>query len=111
MPDKKSKLESIEKRLERLEYIHDSDGPTGEEPGQLYCAVPPTEPRVFDASVSRDRREAIIEIGSKWTNGTVLHYHMFSSGVSSSPATKRGCPSRISKRTMTVSEPPKVRML
>ena len=86
MADKKSQLESLEQRIAELERLHSPcEAANGEEP-QQFCAVPPTPAREFDKSVSRDRREAIIDIQDKWVNGTVLHYYMYSSGPYGGPS-------------------------
>lgn len=42
-----------------------------------YCGLPVMPPRVFPTTVSAKRVAAIFAIGTKWMNGTVLHYHFF----------------------------------
>ena len=42
-----------------------------------YCTMRDPRPRVFSQNVTGDHMEAIIVLGSKWVNGTVLHYYFF----------------------------------
>lgn len=43
------------------------------------CAMPPLPERIFAPHISADHARAIIVSGSKWVNGTVLHYYFFTS--------------------------------
>ncbi len=43
----------------------------------LYCAQPPSPPRVLSPNVSGARAAAIIALDRKWLNGTVIHYYFF----------------------------------
>lgn len=42
-----------------------------------YCSLPPVSPRVFLPSVGPGRASLIRGIGTKWVNGTILHYYFF----------------------------------
>ena len=46
-------------------------------PRSGYCSLPPVSPRVFAPSVGPGRASLIIGIGTKWVNGTILHYYFF----------------------------------
>ncbi|RBQ17568.1 hypothetical protein DP939_24725 [Spongiactinospora rosea] len=41
------------------------------------CGLPPVPPRVLPEGLSRNRLEAIIQLGDKWVNGTTLRYYFF----------------------------------
>lgn len=42
-----------------------------------YCALPHVPPRVFGPGVAPGRARLLLANGSKWVNGTVLHYYFF----------------------------------
>jgi hypothetical protein len=69
-------------RGEKAKRTSSTDKPVGQamadSTGDLrYCALPRVPERVFGANVSPERARLILEVGSKWVNGTVLHYYFF----------------------------------
>jgi hypothetical protein len=42
-----------------------------------YCQMKPAAPRVFGPEVSSARESLILTSGTKWVNGTILHYYFF----------------------------------
>ncbi len=50
---------------------------TCESQGHRYCCLPKVPERVFGPNVSPERARLILEVGSKWVNGTPLHYYFF----------------------------------
>jgi len=76
-------LKELEQRIGVLEkYVVDDavSHPVTDQPPLRYCAVPPTAPRVLDASVSPDRARLIQMISKKWVNGTKLRYCFMDAG-------------------------------
>jgi len=88
MVDKRSlssRLDALAERIGELEHHHtagDPDGPTDPSAAPShFCTVPELPERQFGAEVSLERVRAIVDIGSKWLNGTNLHYYFFESGA------------------------------
>ncbi len=76
------RLEVLEERIEERRTGNAAENEkNGSSPSKFqYCSVPVEPARVFGPEVSDERARAIISLGSKWVNGTPLHYYFFSTG-------------------------------
>ena len=59
------------------------------EQARHYCALPPQPERTLPSDLSPGRARAILAVGKKWVNGTVLHYAFFDDGPWAVPDEQR----------------------